>query len=131
MMVMTLMCGSTASTYFGTNSGPRILPTGSLIHGGFNMELDLYTIALPVLATACGVLVVSTYLGINSEPRILPTYSFTHGGFNMELNLYTLALPVLATARGDFVPGNVHMDLTCHVSDPFYVVPSLQVGMKS
>ena len=51
MMVMTLVKGSTASTYFGTSSGPRILPAVSLMHGGFHMELSLYTLALAVLAT--------------------------------------------------------------------------------
>ena len=49
----------------------------------------------------------------------------------MELNLYTLALAVLATVGSDFVLGDIHMDLTSHVSSLFQNVPSLQVDMKS
>ena len=49
----------------------------------------------------------------------------------MELNLYTLALAVLATACYGFVLGDIHMDLTSHVSSSFNNVPSLQVDMKS
>ena len=51
MLVMTLVCRSTASTILGNKSHTHILPAFSFEQGSLRMELSLYTLASPVFAT--------------------------------------------------------------------------------